>query len=310
MVQSAESLTRNDATGTCGGDSPRRRSLPQSEMGSTLVVVADVLRKQPPQMSLVHSNHVIQQILPTVFYPTLGDPVLPRALKRSLDWSDSQRSNRSGNFKTILPIPVKEQESGSRSEWKCLAQLLNYPKARGVFRRVEVQNPPTIVGDYEEAVDDTERDGRDSEEVHCSDRLTMVVQERKPTLRWLRVSWCSFHPTGNRSFRNVETEHEQLAVNARRSPGRILENHSQDQFPNLFGSRLPSNGSSNPRYQPPVHSEADPVPAYDGFRCHNDQRLLPSWPESMDSNPEKLVNGVEVRTRASSLQDGKLLAKS
>jgi hypothetical protein len=38
----------------------------------------------------------------------------------------------------------------------------------------------------------------------------------------------------------VETQLEQFAVNARRSPGRILGNHTDDQGANFSADRLPS----------------------------------------------------------------------
>jgi len=60
MVQPAESIVGHDTSSSERRLSVVRRSLPQSEMCSILVVITDVLRKQPLQMSLVHGNHVIQ----------------------------------------------------------------------------------------------------------------------------------------------------------------------------------------------------------------------------------------------------------
>jgi len=44
-------------------------------------------------------------------------------------------------------------------------------------------------------------------------RFPMVSQKGKPTFGWLGISGRSFHPAGNRSFRDIETEHEKFAVN-------------------------------------------------------------------------------------------------
>jgi len=38
-------------------------------------------------------------------------------------------------------------------------------------------------------------------------------------------------PSRDTPFREIETQLEQFAVNARRSPGRILGNHTEDQGP-------------------------------------------------------------------------------
>jgi hypothetical protein len=91
------------------GPSGVRRSLPQSEMCSILMVVADVVRKQPLQMPLIHRHHVVQQISPAA-----GDAVLPGTLKRSPDRNDPQRSNCRGNLDPVLPIPIKQEEFSSR----------------------------------------------------------------------------------------------------------------------------------------------------------------------------------------------------
>ena len=44
----------------------------------------------------------------------------------------------------------------------------------------------------------------------------------------LGVSRRSFHPTGNRSLRNIKTQHQKLTVGARRSPRWILGHHAKD----------------------------------------------------------------------------------
>ena len=309
VMQSTDSRTRHDEAGTCRRSSTGGRSLLQSEMRSILMVIAEVLRKQPLQMPFVQRNHVIEEITSAAFHPTLSDAVLPRTLKRGPEGSEPERSNRRRNLEPVFPVPIKEQESESRAERKRLAELLDHPKACGVLRHIEVQDPSSVMGDDKETVDDAESDGGDREEVHCSDHFSMIAQKGKPAPSRLGVPWSTLHPTGDSSFREVETEHEQLPVNARCAPSWILADHSEDQFPHLFGSRLSSRGSSNPRNQPPVHSEAGPMPADDSFGRHDDERLLPPGPESTDGNPEDLVHELKVRTRASSFQDGELLAK-
>jgi hypothetical protein len=54
-------------------------------MRSVFVVVADIVGKKSPQVSLVQWNHMIEQIAATAFDPALRDPVLPGTLKRGLD---------------------------------------------------------------------------------------------------------------------------------------------------------------------------------------------------------------------------------
>jgi len=99
---------------------------------------------------------------------------------------------------------------------------------------VEVQDPSTVMTNDEETVQHAERDCRDGEEVHRRNGFPVISQKREPTSGWLRVSRCVFHPAGDRSLRNIETQHEKLAVDARCSPGRILRDHPEDQIPNFL----------------------------------------------------------------------------
>jgi hypothetical protein len=240
-------------------------------MRSILVVVARVLREQPLQVPLVNSNYVIEQVSPAALHPTFSNAVLPRALKRSPKGMDPQRSNRRGNLEPVLPVPIKDQESGSRPERKCLADLLDDPGASRMLRHIEVQDSSSIMGNDKETVNHSERDCRDAKEVHCGDCFSMISQEREPAPCRPGISWSTFHPTGYGSFREVEAKHEQLVMNAWSAPSRIFAHHPENQFPNLLRSRLSANTSSDPRYQPPVHSEAGTMPADDSFGRHDDE---------------------------------------
>src|ERR1700756_5639152 len=50
----------------------------------------------------------------------------------------------------------------------------------------------------------------------------MVSEERQPSLHGIWISRSSLDPSRDTPFRELETQLEQFAVNARRSPGRIL----------------------------------------------------------------------------------------
>jgi hypothetical protein len=79
-----------------------------------------------------------------------------------------------------------------------------------------------------------------TEEIHRRDSLAMVSEERQPLLPRMWISGGSSDPSRNTPFRDIETQLEQFAVNAWRSPGRILGNHTKDQEANLFAHTLPS----------------------------------------------------------------------
>jgi len=270
-MQSADSFVRKDATASHGTSSSARRSFPQSQMRAIIVVVANVFGEQPLQMAFVHRDDMVQQIMPAALDPPFRHAILPRTLERCPDRSHVQGSNGHGNLKSVFAVSIKYQKTGSRSERECLPQLLNDPEACRMFGHVEVQDAPTIVTDHEEAVDHAEGDRRHREEVHRGNRFAMVPEEGHPSLRGLGISRRSLHPPGDRSLRDMKTEHEQFAVDAWRSPRRILTNHSKDQLAHCLWSGPSPDLPPHFRDQLPVHPEARSVPTDDRFRRHDDE---------------------------------------
>src|SRR5215469_4125210 len=79
--------------------------------------------------------------------------------------------------------------------------------------------------------------------------VLMVIEQvgRHQSFEMLLRIWISRgapDPSRDTPFRDIETQLEQFAVNARRSPGRILGNHTEDQGANLFADTLPPSYSS------------------------------------------------------------------
>ena len=74
---------------------------------------------------------------------------------------------------------------------------------------------------HEEAVERAEPEGRNGEEVHRRNGFPVILQKGEPTSRSLWVSRRSFHPARNGSL-NIETQHQQFAMDAGRSPRWIL----------------------------------------------------------------------------------------
>ena len=114
----------------------------------------------------------------------------------------------------------------------------------GISRHIEMQDLTPVVADDEKAVQNTKRERWDGEKVHRRNGLAMVSEERQPLLDGIWISRGSPDPSRDTPFREIETQLEQFAVNARRSPGRILGNHLKDQGANLFADTLPPSYSS------------------------------------------------------------------
>jgi len=114
----------------------------------------------------------------------------------------------------------------------------------GIFRHIAMQDLTPVVADDEKAVQNTKRERWDGEKVHRRNGLAMVSEERQPLLDGIWISRGSPDPSRDTPFREIETQLEQFAVNARRSLGRILVNHLKDQGANLLAGTLPHSCSS------------------------------------------------------------------
>jgi hypothetical protein len=173
---------------------------------------------------------------------------------------------------------------------------------------VEVQNAPTIMADDKEAVEHAERRRRNGKEIHGGNGFPVITKKGKPTLSRLTVPRCSFHPAGNGSLGNIKTQHEQFAVDARRTPSRILGDHAEDQIPNLLGGRSAASLLRDPGNQPPIQKEPGSMPAHDRFWGDDEERLLPTGLDSLGNDPEEPVEAAQGWPRMAPLQNRKLLA--
>ena len=149
-------------------------------------------------------------------------------------------------------------------------------KSGQAARSIAVQNTSPIMADDEEAVEHGEGDRGNREEIHRGDGFPMVTQKSEPTLGWVWIPGGSFHPAGNGSFGNVETEHEKFSVDAGSSPARVLGHHLEDEIPNLSRYLSSTDGLPGLRNHPPVPTEPGAVPTDHGFGRDDEECLFPA----------------------------------
>ena len=124
-------------------------------------------------------------------------------------------------------------------------------------------------------------DRRHHEEVHGADTGRMVAQERLPRLA--RPSGPTLgHVLGDRRLRDLDPELQQLTVNARRAPQRVLHTHPPDQAANL--DRDLGSAAARTRLPSPIEPKARPVPAQHRVRLDDrdgipQRRKQPAQPD-------------------------------
>jgi len=261
-------------------------------------------------MLLIQDDYVIEQVSPAVSNPTFGYAVLPRTPEAGPLRCDAEAFDCFDDFRVEVRASIKNQKLRGRIKRERFAQLLDDPSAGWMPCNVVLQNTSAIMRDNEEAVQHSEVDRRDGEEVHCGDNFTVVAEKRRPSFRQPWISRSLSNPARHGSLRDVETEHHQLAVHSRRTPGRILGHHAEDHVTKLLGDTLSPSSSAMSREPRPVQFESCPMPSHDRLRLHEHQGTFPSRPKSPQHDPEQLVWKCEFRPWTLRIQDGKLLAKS
>lgn len=106
VMQSAQARERNGTTLVFAAMPVTRRALSQIKMSAVLVVVQNVVSEQPPQVLLVESKDLIEQVSAAALHPTLGDSILPRTPERGSDGTDIQRANGSQDLQAIFSIAI------------------------------------------------------------------------------------------------------------------------------------------------------------------------------------------------------------
>jgi len=269
--------------------SSSRGSFVQPKVRPVIVEVANIFVHEALQVAFIQHDHVVEQIAAAGANPTFGHTVLPRTAEAGSFRLDAIALHGADDFFVEIRTAIKDQIARRRVVGKCLAQLLGHPCAGRMSRHIEVKDAPPVVGDDKEAIENTEGERWLSEEVHRCDDFTVVLQERRPSLCWLRISRRSSHPSQHRSFRDIEAEHLELAVNPRRAPGPVLGHHAEDKFTQLPAHSFSSRTLAMPGEPSPVELEASSMPAYDSLGLNEDQNPLQSLPEAPQHNPEESV---------------------
>jgi hypothetical protein len=147
VVQPAQSIMGKHASRGYAASSAPRRFLAQSKGRAVLVMVGNVLGKEPLQVPLVERNDRVEQLAAAAPHPTLGDTILPGTCERGWHIIYFPGSNGCRDLASVFCIPVMDEKSGSRGKRKRLPQLLDDPTAGRMFGDLEMQDSRAIVAD-------------------------------------------------------------------------------------------------------------------------------------------------------------------
>src|SRR5262249_40005907 len=125
-------------------------------------------------------------------------------------------------------------------------------------RDVEVDNASSMMRENDKHEQNFKPHCMDGEEVDRSQLRYVIVKERSPRLRW----WLgmSDHVFGNRGLRDLNSEFQQFAVDARRTPKRVVTAHCSNQIASFLWN-LGTSGSPMTYFPGPIPPESLTMPS-------------------------------------------------
>src|SRR5215203_4423313 len=231
-------------------------------MRSDFIVIKSIGSQDAAQMRLAQDDQMIHTLAPDRSDQSFGKAVLPRRGWRRRFVPDAHGAHSSCNDGAIDPTPITNQGARSLVPGECLGELARDPFRRRTCCDVDPDQISTVQTDNDEGIEQVEANGRSDKQVHGSNVRRVVPQERPPSLTWRPASLD--HVLSNARLRDLKPEFEQLAVDARRSPKRVLNAHSPDQRSEVRLDLRPP--SPRTRLPTPVATKAGTMPPHEGYQ--------------------------------------------
>src|SRR6266566_5853461 len=176
----------------------------------------------------------------------------------------------------VDPIPITDQVARGLIPRKCLSDLACDPVRGRMGCDVDPDKVSAGQPDDDEGIEQVEANGRNNEQVHGDDVRYVVTQEGAPALE--RRSTSLDHVLRDAGLSDLKAKLEQLAMDARRAPQRIVNAHPPDQRAQVRVDLRPT--SERARFPTPVPTESGPMPTHEGLGPDDRDGLQVRWKPS------------------------------
>jgi hypothetical protein len=220
---------------------------------------------------------------------------------------DAQASHAAPEGFAEDSVAITQQVRGRGVVREGVDDLLRRPGGGRVLGDVEVHHAPPVMSEDEQHKEYAQARGGHGEEVDRHQVVDVVGEERPPRLR--RRSPLLRDQSRDGALGDDDAELGELAMNSRGTPQRIGLGHPGDQSGDRQARRRPAHRARR-RQLRPVFRESTALPAQDGVRGHDHQRVPPSAPELGEADPEQAVSTTEPGPLHCSLIHRELLAQS
>src|SRR5438128_10314135 len=152
-----------------------------------------------------------------------GEAVLPRRAWGDGLVADAHGAQSMRDGSAVDAVPITDQVARRLSPRECFGDLACDPFRGRMGCDVEPDKVSAGQPDDNKDIEQIEANGRNNEQVHGGDVRRVVTQESVPSLRGRSTSLD--HVLHDAGLSDLEAELEQLAMDARRSPQRIVNAH-------------------------------------------------------------------------------------
>ena len=184
MVQATDFGDRNDPAAFRRLDRPPVWCiLIEREVSSGPVIVRDVAGQDAAQVLFTKDEDVIETLAPEGADEPLRARVLPRAVRRGQDFTDSHALHALSEHVTVDRVSIAEEVGRGGVVREGVHDLLGRPGGGGMLGDIEVEDAPAVVGEHDEDEQNAQARGGNSKEIDGDEVPDMIGQERAPRLR-------------------------------------------------------------------------------------------------------------------------------
>src|SRR6266481_4059196 len=202
-----------------------------------------------------------------------GEAVLPRRAWGNGLVADAHGAQSVHDGSAIDAIPIADHVARRLSPRECVVDLACDPVRGRMGCDVDPDEVSAGQTNDDKGIEQVEANARNNEQVHGGDVRRVVTQEGAPALG--RRSASLDHVLRDAGLSDLKAELEQLAMDARRAPQRIVNAHPTDQHPQVCVDLWPA--SQGAGFPTPVAAEASPMPADEGLGADDRDGLQDRW---------------------------------
>ncbi len=237
-------------------------------------------------MSRIQNDTMVDAVSPGATHEALGKGILPRRLRSGDDFLDTHRLDPGLECLAVNTVAVANEVLGGGIKRKSIHNLPACPLRCRRISDVDVQYFPAVARDDEEHEQQSKGSSGHGKEIAANNIFGVILQECPPGLRW--GLGMSDHVLRHGRLIDREAEHQHLAMNSGRAPGRIFRRQAPDQVSDVPVDRGTA-GRPPSTFPPPVPFKPLSMPTDHRLGFDDNERGTPLFPDLGEEHPKQSV---------------------